>query len=266
MPESAEPPNPRYPGGPATPALASGSPDTPDAPDRPVDAVLFDFHGTLAQVEDPITWVRAAAAECGVVLNAGEATVLADRLVTAGRAGGPPPYRVPPPLAEVWAERDLYPHAHRAAYVGLAATVAGHLRGLPEALYERVTRPHGWAAYADSVAVMRAVKSAGLGIAVVSNIGFDIRPMLDEFGMTDLVDATVLSYEIGRIKPDPAIFEYACAALRVDPERALMVGDSPADAGALAAGCTAYLVPTADHGRRNGLAAVTALAGIGSSV
>jgi len=60
--------------------------------------------------------------------------------------------------------------------------------------------------------------------------------------------------------------EYACAALRVDPERTLMVGDSAADAGALAAGCTAYLVPTVDHGRRNGLAAVAALAGAHSPV
>jgi hypothetical protein len=45
-----------------------------------------------------------------------------------------------------------------------------------------------------------------------------------------------------------------------------MVGDSAADAGALAAGCTAYLVPTVDHGRRNGLAAVAALAGAHSPV
>jgi HAD superfamily hydrolase (TIGR01509 family) len=201
-----------------------------------------------------------------VVLNVGEATVLADRLVTAGRAGGPPPYRVPPHLIEVWAERDLYPHAHRAAYVGLAATVATKVEGLADALYDRVVQAHGWRAYADARAVLSAVKAAGLGVAVVSNIGFDIRPMIAAFGMTDLVDSFVLSYEVGRLKPDPAIFEYACAALRVDPERTLMVGDSTIDAGALAAGCTAYLVPTADHGRRNGLAAVLALAGVRSPV
>jgi hypothetical protein len=71
----------------------------PHAP-RQVDAVLFDFHGTLAQVEDPVTWVMAAAAACGADLDRGRATVLADQLVTAGRAGGPVPQRVPPQLAE----------------------------------------------------------------------------------------------------------------------------------------------------------------------
>ena len=265
MPEQAEPPSPRDPGGPATAGRLAGAAAASEIA-RPIDAVLFDFHGTLAQVEDPLTWVRAAAADCGVVLDVGQATVLADRLVTAGRAGGPPPYRVPPHLIEVWAERDLYPRAHRAAYVGLAATVCTGIDGLAEALYERVTRPHSWHPYADTAAVLRAVKSAGLGVAVVSNIGFDIRPMIASFGLTAMIDSFVLSYEVGRLKPDPAIFEYACAALRVDPERTLMVGDSVADAGALAAGCAAYLVPTVDHGRPNGLAAVTALAGVRSSV
>lgn len=233
-----------------------------------LDAVLFDFHGTLAQVEDPIEWVRAAAADCGVDLDRGPATVLADRLVTAGRAGGPLPYRVPPHLIEVWAERDMYQHAHRAAFVGLAATVSTSIDGLADALYERGTRPAGWRVYSDSAPVMRAVKAAGLGVAVVSNIGFDIRPIMESFGLAGLVDVWCLSYEVGRVKPDPAIFEHACAALRVDPERVLMVGDTPNDAAAVAIGCAAYVVPAAGPGRSNGLAAVAAIAGaeMGSDV
>jgi hypothetical protein len=71
-----------------------------DAPrSRPVEAVLFDFHGTLAQVEDPVDWVLAAATACGATLDPARATGLADRLVAAGRAGGPLPARVPPHLA-----------------------------------------------------------------------------------------------------------------------------------------------------------------------
>ena len=77
---------------------------------------------------------------CGTTLDRGRATALADRLVTAGRAGGPRPDRVPPHLAEVWADRDLTAHAHRAAYTGLAATVAAGIDGLAEALYERLLR------------------------------------------------------------------------------------------------------------------------------
>jgi HAD superfamily hydrolase (TIGR01509 family) len=222
----------------------------------PLEAVLFDFHGTLAQVEDPVEWVTAAAEECGVTLERGRATVLADRLVTAGRAGGPVPTRVPPHLAETFADRDLYEHAHRATYIGLAATVEAGVEGFEEALYGRLLRPDGWVLYSDTAGTLMALKEAGVPVAVVSNIGFDIRPLFDAWGFAGLVDAFVLSYEVGRTKPDPAIFLRACGALGVEPERALMVGDTPADAGAVRAGLAALVLPAADPGKANGLAAV----------
>ncbi|MEO3746884.1 HAD-IA family hydrolase [Plantactinospora sp. B5E13] len=222
--------------------------------------MLFDFHGTLAQVEDPVGWVQAAAAECGATLDRARATGLADRLVAAGRPGGPLPARVPPHLAEVWAERDLYPPAHRAAYVGLAATVDTGVDGLPEALYERLLTPDGWLPYPDTRETLRVLRAARIPVAVVSNIGFDPRPLFAAWELTDLVDAFVLSYEVGRCKPDPAIFWRACGLLGVDPERALMVGDTPADAGAVNAGCAALVLPAAEAGRSNGLASVLDLA------
>jgi len=252
VPDHAEPPTPR-----STSGISDSAPRTPHR--RPVDAVLFDFHGTLAQVEDPVTWVLAAAAECGTTLDRARATALADRLVAAGRPGGPPPARVPPHLAEVWAERDLYAPAHRAAYVGLAATVDSGVDGLPEALYDRLLRPDGWLPYPDTAETLRALREAGIPVAVVSNVGFDLRPHFAAWGLTDLVDAFVLSYEVGRCKPDPAIFYRACGMLGVEPERTLMVGDTPADAGAVQAGCTALVLPAAEAGRSNGLAAVVDL-------
>jgi HAD superfamily hydrolase (TIGR01509 family) len=233
----------------------------PHQPRRQVDAVLFDFHGTLAQVEDPVTWVVAAATACGTELDRGRATVLADRLVTAGRAGGPRPHRVPVHLAEAYADRDLYEHSHRTAYTGLAATVCTDVEGLAEALYERLLRPDGWLPYADTGATLRTLHDAGVKVGVVSNIGFDIRPHFAAWGLGDLVDAFVLSYEVGRCKPDPAIFLSACDMVGADPERTLMVGDTPADAGAVQAGCAALVLPAAEPGRTNGLGATLALAG-----
>jgi FMN phosphatase YigB (HAD superfamily) len=91
---------------------------------------------------------------------------------------------------------------------------------------------------------------------VVSNIGFDIRPISAHLGFADLVAEFVLSYEVGRCKPDGAIFEHACGRLKVDPARTLMVGDTPADAGAVVAGCRALIVPAAPPGAVNGIAAV----------
>src|SRR5262249_38893794 len=187
--------------------------------------------------------VRGAAAGCGRGRAAGSARVLADRLVTAGRAGGPPPARVPPHLIEVWAERDLYPAAHRAAYTGLAATVDAPIDGLPDALYERLLTPAGWLAYSDAAQTLAALRAAGKRIGLVSNIGFDVRPLLQAFGLDELIDVCLLSYEFGRTKPDPAVFRHACAMLDVEPEATLMVGDTPHDAAAVAVGCTAYVVP-----------------------
>ncbi|NES13141.1 MULTISPECIES: HAD family hydrolase [Micromonospora] len=227
---------------------------------RPVEGVLLDFHGTLAQVEDPREWVLAAAAACGVELDRMRATALADRLLTTGRAGGPLPARVPPRLAELWADRDLYEHAHRGAYTGLAETVDAGIDGFAEALYERVLIPEGWVPYPDTEAVLKALRQAGVKVAVVSNIGFDIRPLFTAWGLDGLIDAYALSYEVGRCKPDPGIFLRACGMLGVDPERALMVGDTPADAGAVRAGCAVLVLPGADAGRPNGLGAVLDLA------
>jgi HAD superfamily hydrolase (TIGR01509 family) len=229
---------------------------------EPLAAVLFDFHGTLAQVEDAVVWVTEAAAACGTTLDRARATALADRLVMVGRAGGPLPHRIPPHLAEVWADRDLTERAHRAAYTGLAALVDCGVDGLPDALYERVLRPEGWQAYAETAHTLKQLHDAGVPVGVVSNIGFDIRPITDALGLHDLVGSYVLSYEVGRCKPDPAIFEYACASLRVAPQRVLMVGDTPADAAAVRAGCRAYLVPAAEPGTGNGIGAVLSLFGL----
>jgi HAD superfamily hydrolase (TIGR01509 family) len=94
---------------------------------------------------------------------------------------------------------------------------------------------------------------------VVSNIGFDLRPLAEALGFAAHIDAYVLSYELGRCKPDPAVFISACAALGVAPEHTLMVGDTPADAAAVATGCRAYVVPAAPPGTENGLSAVLTL-------
>jgi HAD superfamily hydrolase (TIGR01509 family) len=228
-------------------------------PPRPVDGVLFDFHGTIAQVEDPVDWVIEAALRCGVLLDHTVATSLADRLLLAGRAGGPRPVRVPPHLAEVYADRDMAPRAHRAAYAGLAATVSSGIDGLPEALYDRLLDPGGWRLYTDALPTLQAIAAADLPVAVVSNVGFDLRPLAHALGIGEYVTDWVLSFELGRCKPDPAIFSHACTRLGITPERALMVGDTAADAAAVEAGCRVLILPAGKPGTNNGLTAVLSL-------
>jgi HAD superfamily hydrolase (TIGR01509 family) len=222
----------------------------------PITAVLFDFHGTLAQVEEPAEWVVKAAAACGVDLSDADPGGLAKALVAAGRAGGPFPDSVPAHLADAWSRRDLSAQAHRSAYTGLAATVLADGDGLPAALYERLLRPDGWRLYADTLPVLRALREVGVGVAMVSNIGFDLRPLSAALGLADLVDAYALSYEVGACKPAPEIFRAALDDLGVAPRDAVMVGDTPADAGAAALGCRCLILPASPPDAVHGLHAV----------
>ncbi len=228
----------------------------------PINAVLFDFHATLAQVEEPTEWVAKAAAACGVDLVAHEAPELAKALVAAGRAGGPFPDAVPSHLADLWERRDLSAEAHRACYTALASTVPCAIEGFAAALYERLLMPDGWRLYADTLPVLRALRAAGVDVALVSNIGFDLRPMAAALGLADLVDAYALSYEVGACKPAPEIFRAALDGLGVAPRDAVMVGDTPADAGAAALGCRCLILPPGPPGAVHGLDAVLRLAGL----
>ncbi|MGW4546547.1 HAD family hydrolase [Streptomyces violaceorubidus] len=208
-------------------------------------AVLFDFSGTLFRIESTESWLRAALDGAGLRLAAPELTRTAEALRRAGALpGGAPPLRVPEELAEVWEVRDESSTLHRAAYTGLSRQVPLP-HGLHDALYERHMSPSAWSPYADAAEVLSALRGRGIAVGVVSNIGWDLRPVFRAHGLDRYVDTYVLSYEHGIRKPDPRLFSLACAALGVEPGRTLMVGDDRrADGGAAALGCGVHFV---DH-------------------
>ncbi|MET9453213.1 HAD family hydrolase [Streptomyces cinerochromogenes] len=209
-------------------------------------AVLFDFSGTLFRVETTESWLRAALAETGHTLPEPELTRAARALEAAGALpGGANPLAVPADLADLWAVRDQSAELHRAAYTGLSRRVPLPDPGLYDALYDRHMSPAAWTPYPDAARVLRTLRERGVGVGVVSNIGWDLRPVFSAHGLDPYVDAYVLSYEHGVQKPDPRLFSVACEALGTDPRQALMVGDSrPADGGATALGCRVHFV---DH-------------------
>ncbi len=223
-------------------------------------AVLFDFSGTLFAVEEAERWLRCGAASAGVTIPSGDEPALLDRLLAAGRPGGPEPQHVPADLADDYARRDLSGATHRRAYVGLLSQVDAVLA---EHLYDRVQHPDAWVPYADVQPVLAALRTAGIRTAVVSNIGWDLRPTFAAHGLLDLFDAFVFSHEVALMKPDRAIFELACAKLDVAPEEALMVGDHAADGAAVHAGVRSLLLPASPPGGVHGLSAVLDLLAAG---
>ncbi|MEW2390820.1 HAD family hydrolase [Streptomyces venezuelae] len=209
-----------------------------------IKGVLFDFSGTLFRIEPAESWLRAVLAELEVPLSEDESARAAEALETAGALpGGAHPARVPGHLAELWAIRDRTAELHRAAFTGLAREVPLPDPRLYDALYARHMTPPAWQPYADAAEVLTGLRERGIGIAVVSNIGWDLRPVFRAHGLDAYVDAYVLSYEHEIQKPDPRLFAVACDALGVDPRDALMVGDDRrADAGAAGLGCAVHFV------------------------
>jgi HAD superfamily hydrolase (TIGR01509 family) len=200
-------------------------------------AVLLDFTGTLFRIESAQAAVVAALGE--------EFASFGPALERWGAINGSgTPADLPANLADVWERRDLSRTAHRAAYSGLGQH-AGLTTEQARLVYERGVLPAAWQPYPDTVEVLHRLRDARVPTALVSNIGWDPRPILQAYGVGGLLDVLVLSDERGVQKPDPAIFRLACAELAVDPHDALMIGDNPdTDGAATVIGCRFALVPS----------------------
>lgn len=74
-----------------------------------------------------------------------------------------------------------------------------------------------WQPYPDAHEVLAELRERGIGVAVISNIGWDLRPVFRAHGLDAHVDAYVLSYEHGVQKPAPELFAATCDALAVAP-------------------------------------------------
>lgn len=221
---------------------------------RDITAVLFDFHTTLVSNEDPYAWLSQA-------LSALDRPPPADIEAMAAV------------LSHIWdhanvidpdSARDLSPAQHREVYWELTDHLRdNHDLGLDDELAAELYRivTDQWHPFADTVPVLQALAAHGVKLGLISNIGVDIRGVLARGGLLDFFDSVVLSYEVGTVKPSPAIFLDAVAELAVEPEDCLMVGDSYlADAGAAAVGMRTLLLPRTP-GNVHGLAAVCRLVG-----
>lgn len=214
-------------------------------PSDNVRAVLFDFSGTLARLEENDQWFA------GMELDEPMQAMVMDRMLApTGTASH-----------HAWDHRDLDPALHREVYLHVLSET-----GLPddhaESVYRRTIDPAEWQVYPDTVEVLKSLRDKGIRTAVVSNIAWDIREVLHPAGA--YADEVVLSYEVGAAKPDLRIFEAALEKLGVDPADALMVGDSMENDGAARElGCAfAYVEPLPLADRPHGLVDALRAAGV----
>jgi HAD superfamily hydrolase (TIGR01509 family) len=219
-----------------------------------VAGVMFDFSGTLFRLEEDQSWFSGLRVDDAEVDGHVQMELMRRLTAPTGRS-----VELSSEAYQAWVNRDLAPHLHREAYLHVLRA-SGLTDDHAEALYSRVIDPASWTPYPDTAYVLKALSANQIRIAVVSNIAFDVRPAFRALGVAHLVTEFVLSFEIGVVKPDPAIFQAALDRLGVAPGDAVMVGDSDeADGGARRLGCGFVLVdplPTAQRpdGLRNGLA------------
>jgi putative hydrolase of the HAD superfamily len=89
--------------------------------------------------------------------------------------------------------------------------------------------------YEDVLPTLSALREEGTRVALVSNCDHATIPLLQALGLDAVLDAKVLSCEVGWVKPDPRIFHESLRRLGASPEESVFVDDQPAFLDAAAA-------------------------------
>ncbi|MDQ2782916.1 MAG: HAD-IA family hydrolase [Actinomycetota bacterium] len=208
----------------------------------PIRGVVVDFHHTLVHAGDAARWVRDSWRDLG--RDGDPRTVFGPETFDAAVSF----------LDRIWehardvdpdSDRDLDARRHRDVYDRTVVGAPGVDKELADAMYALTHLQ--WDTYTDTLPVLQALRDNGTRIVVLSNVGYDLRPVLRRTGIDGLVDGLVMSYEVGVVKPDRGIFQRALDLLGLPAAEVLMVGDAWSDdAAAAALGVRTLILPRTD--------------------
>lgn len=114
------------------------------------------------------------------------------------------------------------------------------------ALFDWAPRP-GVELFPETLPVLRSLREKGYKTGLLTNsfVPMWMRDLeLEAYGLVDLLDERVAAADVGYLKPHPAAYHHLLERLDVPPERAIFVGDRPANdiAGANAVGLVSVLM------------------------
>ena len=208
--------------------------------------MFFDFGHTLFDTASSDEFIARESAALGHPI----APDVAERLWIDARARS----RLPEEMAK---GRDLGPAQHRVCWTALWSELEARCPGIAGALYRFETSAAGWEPYLDARGVLDELTRRGVRMAVISDTGWDLRPVFEHHDLARYFSTFVMSYQHGATKPSPILFEAACHGCGVEPSEALMVGDNYRnDGGAIDAGIRTLLLPLVPSDTPRGLAAV----------
>ena len=111
--------------------------------------------------------------------------------------------------------------------LGAAAAKADRERAVTLAQLYRRSYQSGWRAVAGAVELLRSLKAAGVGVAVVTNnLTAEQQAKLVGCGLAQDVDRLITSEDVGVTKPDALMFTTALDALGVAAGEAVVLGDA----------------------------------------
>ena len=92
------------------------------------------------------------------------------------------------------------------------------------------------------------LRDAGVKTGLISNCISDTSDLWSSTPFASLFDASILSCEVGIMKPDPRIYDLACERLGIEPGDSLFIGDGGSNelTGATNAGMDAVLIRAPD--------------------
>lgn len=120
--------------------------------------------------------------------------------------------------------------SHDVGLAGAAALLGAGLQAQELASLERDLQAElaSVRLFDDVAAALQALAARGLRLGLCSNLAAPYAAPVRALLPLDF-DACAWSFEVGAIKPDPAIYAYVCERLGCAPAEVLMIGDTSAD-------------------------------------
>ena len=114
-------------------------------------------------------------------------------------------------------------------------------------LYDYFRTADAWRLYPEVTPSLKLLTARGLRLGMISNFDSRLEEIAARLGIGHFFESIVTSWDVGAPKPDPKIFLRALELFRVEPSRAVHVGDSAREdvSGARASGLEPVLIDRA---------------------